>query len=97
LGHGNVSGAISSGIDVAALRSLLADLRLHEKDLVQAGVDAASLHARVAVLETELKKPTHDQSKLSKLLNDVRNAVSGAAGNVIASGILFKINALFGG
>jgi hypothetical protein len=96
LGHGNVSGAISSGIDVAAARSLLEDLRLHEKDLVREGVDAA-LNARVAALEAELKKSSPDQSKLSMLLNDVRNAVSGAAGNIIASGILFKINTLFGG
>lgn len=59
--------------------------------------DAALLDACVAALEAEVKKPAPDQSKLRMLLNDVRNAMSGAAGNIIASGILLKISALFGG
>ena len=91
-----MSGAINSGIDVAAVRSLVTELRQYGMDLVQAGANAASLEARVAALEAELNAPNPDPSRLRGLLTDVRNAVSGAVGDIIASGILYKINALLG-
>jgi hypothetical protein len=55
-----------------------------------------TLETRVAALEAELKNPRPDQSQLRGLLADVRNTISGAAGNLIASGILYRINTIFG-
>jgi hypothetical protein len=98
LGQGNVSGPItSSGLDAAAVRDLVRELRKYETDFAQVGVDACTLEKRVAALEAELKKAKPDHSRLASFLIDLRNAVSGAAGNLIASGILFKINAILGG
>lgn len=98
LGHGNVSGNIvrNSGMNFEALRIFVSELRHYRTELVKAGADASSLDARVSALEAELKRPTPDASKLRGLLSDVRNAVSGAAGNIIASGVLHKIGGLLG-
>jgi hypothetical protein len=65
--------------------------------LVKAGADAGSLGDRVTALEAELQRPTPDPTKLRGLLADVRNTISGAAGNIIASGVLYKLGGLLGG
>jgi hypothetical protein len=98
LGHGNVSGPIvnNSGMNVEAVRILVRELRQYGTELARAGVDAGSLNDRLAAIEAELKLRAPDPSKLRALLTDVRNAISGAAGNIIASGVLYKIGGLLG-
>jgi hypothetical protein len=98
LGQGNVSGSIVSnaGLDVEAVRALVRELRKYGTELTRAGADATSLDARIAAIEAELQKAAPDASKLRGFLSDVRNAVSGAAGNIIASGVLYKIGGLLG-
>ena len=98
LGQGNVSGQIvnNSGMNVEAVRAVVRELREYGTELVNAGVDAGSLDDRVTALEAELKRATPDPSKLCGLLTDVRNAISGAAGNIIASGMLYKLGGLLG-
>jgi len=97
LGHGNVSDSIVSnaGMSVEAVRTLVQELRQYATELVKAGADA-TLDARIAAIEAELRNATPDPSKLRGLLTDVRNAISGAAGNIIASGVLYKIGGLLG-
>jgi hypothetical protein len=94
LGQGNVSGSIAtSAIDVEAIRELLSELRQHAPALAQAQINTTP----AAAIEAELKKSKPDHSILRGLLTDLRNAVSGAAGNLIASGILFNVQAILGG
>jgi hypothetical protein len=98
LGQGNVSGPIvsNSGMNVEAVRAFVRELREYGAELVKAGADAGALTERVVALEAELRRQTPDPSKLRGLLTDVRNAISGAAGNIIASGMLYKLGGLLG-
>jgi len=97
LRQGNVSGAITSaGLDVEGVRVLVAEVRQYAADLVKAGAPAEALEAKVKAIEDQLARPKPDQSVLRGLLNDIRNALSGAAGNIIESGVLFKIGSLLG-
>jgi hypothetical protein len=97
LGQGNMSGAITgAGLDVEGVRVLAGEMRRYAGDLVKAGANAESLEAKVAAIEAQLEKTKPDQSVLRGLLNDVRNALSGAAGNIIASGVIHRIGMLLG-
>ncbi len=98
LGHGNISGPIANnaGMDTEAVRALVRELRKFGTELVNAGANAGALEDRVVALEAELKNSTPDQAKLRGLLADVRNTLSGAAGNLLASGVLYKIGGLLG-
>jgi hypothetical protein len=93
LGQGNTSGAITStGLDVEGVCVLAAEMRRYAADLAKAGAD----EAKVSAIEAELRNAKPDQSVLRGLLNDVRNALSGAVGNIIASGVLHRIGMLLG-
>jgi hypothetical protein len=67
-------------------------MRRYAADLAKAGAD----EAKVSAIEAELRNAKPDQSVLRGLLNDVRNALSGAVGNIIASGVLHRIGVLLG-
>jgi hypothetical protein len=94
LGVGNASGAISSSVDTAAVRSLIMQVRAYASDLAQAGIDRAVLERQVASLEAALA--TGDDRAIQGRLSDLRAVVTGAAGNLAASGVLGLINAIVG-
>jgi hypothetical protein len=93
LGSGNISGDVTaSGLDLTLVRNLAAQLKDHANELVQAGADDGVLKARLDSLEAELHKPRPTNSVLRGLLVDVRSAVAGAAGSLMATGAIALIN-----
>jgi hypothetical protein len=95
LGHGNASGDIDvSDINIDQLRSILGQLRAHSAELVQAGADGKRLEDRLDALETAIAK--NDRPALRGLLTDVRNSLSGAVGNLIATGAINVLNMMLG-
>ena len=94
---GNTAGDVTLGeVDLERVRGLVDQVRAHVDELSAAGADGSTLRARLDQLELELKKSTPATSVLRGLLVDVRNAVAGAAGNLMASGTLTLINQILG-
>jgi hypothetical protein len=97
LGSGNVTGNITvSDLNIEQAIGLVDQLKQYSGELGAVGADSASLTKTLVELETELKKGSPDRSLIRTLLTDVRNSLSGAAGNLIASGALNLINQLLG-
>src|SRR5438093_5986666 len=99
LGSQNSSGDItaSTAISVDQVKSLANQLQPHLPTLKAAGADARLLDASVASLVKQGTSRNPDQSPLRGSLTDLRNALSGAAGNLIASGAVTMISKLIGG
>jgi len=97
LGTGNTSGDITaSNINIDQVKRLVEQTRQHAKELIESGADHDALERNLNAIEEETAKAAPDQSILRGLLTDLRNTASGAAGNIIASGILTTINHIFG-
>ena len=98
LGSNNTSGDINaSAISIEQVKSLADQLAPHTKSLKADGADGPLLDKALGEIATQTKSSGTDQSKLRSSLTDLRNALSGAAGNIIASGALVAIAKLFGG
>lgn len=96
VGAGNTSGPISSTVDNRGLSACLSELRKYESELVQLS-GLTDLPARLSDAENELAKPSPDQERVTGLMTDIRNALSGAAGNMLASGASALIQRALGG
>jgi AbiTii len=97
LGAGNVAGDVTvRGPDLKLVRDLTDQLKAHADELIAAGADGSTLRARLDQLEAELRKPTPTTSVLRGLLVDVRNAIAGAAGNLMATGATALIHQILG-
>jgi hypothetical protein len=95
LGAGNVSGNVTMrDLDLNRVGDVTRQLLPHVADLAAAGADGPALKASLDQLKAELQKPTPAPSVLRGLLVDVRNAISGAAGNLIATGATTLLNQL---
>jgi hypothetical protein len=97
LGTGNTAGDVTvGGLDTKLVSDLAAQLKLHVDQLAAAGADGPTLRTRLDQLEAELRMPSPTTSVLRGLLVDVRNAVAGAAGNLMATGATALINQILG-
>jgi hypothetical protein len=97
LGVDNTAGDISvREINLNQVRELTDQLKENERVLTDAGADGPTLKARLDELQAELRKAKPATLVLRGLLVDVRNAVAGAAGNLMASGAIALINQLLG-
>jgi hypothetical protein len=98
LGSGNLSRDISSNaLPLSDLQSLLEQLSAAQSQLVQAGAEEVALSKALRTLEMKLARGQQDQTGLTGALVDVRNAISGAAGNLVATGALAMLSKLLGG
>lgn len=88
LGSGNVARDITAGeITVDFAREMVRQVRQHQAEIAKAGVDASDLDRRLAAVEQAVAEDARP-GLLRELLTDLRNTVSGAAGNVVATGVL---------
>jgi hypothetical protein len=83
-------------LDLDRVGDVTRKLELHVDDLAAAGADGPTLKARLDQLNEELQKPKPATSVLRGLLVDVRSAIAGAAGNLIAAGATGIISQLLG-
>jgi len=98
LGAHNSSGDIyGSAISTNQIKELTRQLRPHVASLASDGADAASIRSSLDTLEAQVRQAKPDQSVARSALNDLRNALSGAAGNIIASGAITMIAKMLGG
>jgi hypothetical protein len=98
LGSQNSSGDITgSAISVDQVKSLADELQPHLSALKAAGADGRLLDTSLANIHKQGTSRNPDQSALRGALTDLRNALSGAAGNLIASGAIAMISKMIGG
>ena len=96
LGEGNRSGDVTANdVSVAQLHDVLAQIRQHAGELEAAGAERV-LVERIAALEAEMAKASPDRTIVRGFLTDIRNALTGAAGNLLASGAMPAINQILG-
>lgn len=97
LGTGNTSGAITaSDLNLTQVREFVDQVRNHAEDLERAGVPRETFEQSLIEIQEELAKQAPDQGRMRSLIADVRNAMSGATGNLIASGVLTLAGKLLG-
>ncbi len=96
VGVGNTAGAISSTGDGLGLKECLSELRKYQGELVKLS-GLADLSDRLSTVELELAKPSPDQYRVAGVMTDIRNALSGAAGNMLAAGAAALIQRAIGG
>ena len=75
---------------------MLGQLKQHLRELTNAGADGDRLEGRIAELEAELAKASPDRPRVRGFLTDIRNVLTGAAGNLVASGAIHILNQLLG-
>jgi hypothetical protein len=98
LGSQNSSGDIvASAISVDQVKSLADQLHPHLAALKAAGADGRLLDTSLANIHKQGTSRNPDQSVLRGALTDLRNALSGAAGNLIASGAITMISKMLVG
>jgi hypothetical protein len=97
LGSGNVAGDVTlRDLDLSRVGEVARQLQPHVDDLAAAGADGFALMAKLDELTIELKRPAPATPVLRGLLVDVRNAIAGAAGSLIAAGATALINQILG-
>ena len=94
IGQGNVSG--NNSIRTADVQSVLTQLKPHMLDLVAAGADQKALSERITALEAAVKTQDPDVFVVRGLVADLRNTLTGAAGNIIATGAIAALNLILG-
>jgi AbiTii len=82
---------------VASLECIADQLQPHLAALKAAGADGPLLDKSLGTIHKQGTSSNPDQSALRGALTDLRNALSGAAGNLIASGAITMIAKMLGG
>jgi hypothetical protein len=84
---------IAAALDNAQLQQLVLQVRANIGSLPQD--TQATVASALSVIEEESNKPTPDVSRLNHALNSMKTACEGAAGNLVATGIVGLIAQLF--
>jgi hypothetical protein len=93
IGQGNISG--NNTIKVEQVQSILDQLKPHVPALSADGAGEA-LGERITALERAIKLKDPDISAVRGFITDLRNTLTGAAGNLIASGAVSALNMILG-
>lgn len=90
----NVQHVHAEGIDLASVITLIGQVRANLGGLPPSA--QAAVEAEVKLIESEAESPTPSNSKIVSGLKSIKATCEGAAGNLVASGIVTGIGALFG-
>jgi hypothetical protein len=93
IGQGNISG--NNTINTERVQSILDQLKPHVPALSAEGA-GEKLSERIAALEKAIKQKESDVSVVRGLMTDLRNTLTGAAGNLVASGTISALNMILG-
>jgi len=93
IGQGNISG--NNTIATEQLQSILDQLKPHVPALSAAGA-GDELGQRIAALEIAIKQKNPDVSAIRGYITDLRNTLTGAAGNLMATGAITALNMILG-
>ena len=94
IGQGNVSG--NNTIRVEQVQSIIDQLKPHLPAIADAGADSKQLSERIAALEEALRQSSPSVSTIRGMITDLRNTLTGAAGNLIATGAISALNVILG-
>lgn len=92
IGQGNV--ASDNSFKIGDLQPILEQLKPHLGILASSG--ATDISERVATLEKALAQQPANDSLVRGLVTDLRNTLTGAAGNLIATGAIAALNMVLG-
>ena len=96
IGVGNTSGAISFIGNIQGLNDCILELEKYEGELSK-WPELSDLSDRLTYAKNELAKPSPNQKLVTGIMTDIRNALSGAAGDMLALGAVALIQRAIGG
>jgi len=85
----NVTQTSTSSLDLDAIRALALQINEYADDLPAQSCPA--IRRKLNELDGELISAVPDESKLRSMLGSIKNVLEGAAGNLVASGILAEL------
>lgn len=92
IGNNNrVRDIIGGDLNLIEVKRLIVQLRAHLGDLAEEGADAGAVDKAISAIIQQVEASKPDHGVIRGLLQDCRNAISGAAGGMISSGALALI------
>jgi hypothetical protein len=92
--HGSDHSSAELNVGSIAPEDVQKFVALLKENTSRFGGNAAQLSSDADALETQLKMPQPDRSLLRSILMSIKTTLEGAAGNVIASGLLYELGKL---
>lgn len=93
--HNSVQNTNYEALDLSNVTEILNDIRENLDKVNELSKSQKSeITASVETIETQLSSPNPKKKIISECLKTIRNVLEGAAGSIIASGILYKLNLL---
>ena len=104
MSHSQIQGGTSrstqmfrvSEIDIDAVRSLAKELESLLSNLNLGGTEREELNQEIATLKAQIGSPKPKSAILRESLLSIRKILEGATGSALATGILSRLDALFG-
>jgi hypothetical protein len=97
MGNGNTSGDIIAPVEaIQKIKKVIKQIKCFQDELVKSGVDGEQLSSKIAEIEKTVNAPQPEKGRLKGLLEDARNILTGAAGNLTAEGAIALIATLAG-
>lgn len=97
MGSNNSSEDIISSVDfIDKIKEIMPQLESHKEELTRIGVDGADMADIFDKIKKEIDSENPRTANLRGLVSDLRNVISGAAGNMLANGAISMLTAILG-
>jgi len=93
-GNFSVTGNTVNAESKAAIEALVSKIRANEGQLGLEPTSARELHQALEGIQIEMKNPSPSASCIHGFLASIRNIAEGAAGSLVAQGILYELSKL---
>lgn len=81
-----------STVDKDAIKDIIKSIEENKAQIPMSSKNQDILSDSIRVLQEEIEKPDPKKNTISEKIKTIRNIMEGAAGSIIASGILYKLN-----